>query len=728
MNSKTVSFIVLLAISVIIAFLFAGSADNGAEEYAEIEKLSRELNRANLELDAAVLSMQLGFVDDYDEVKRCEQLLEQYLTDKSRALRNEQFAEELLPLVKEKTTLITDFKSAHSISRIALAGFRHHSKNAFLEATRSESPYFRAIADLEILGSRFVTSGREDDASEFQAAISNAEQVAAENSQGLRTHSLEMALRHAKLLVLRRNELNHAIQSLMSVPIRRNTQHVLENAADEYAQRAKKARGFQFQLLIVIVGLLVLSVYQYTMLYKHKSALADANRHLESRVSARTTELATANQELETAKTEAEKLALVARYTDNAVLITNDRAEIEWVNEGYERITSYHAEEVIGKPFLEPQNGPDLDESQMATVKRAIERKEGFDVEMRRYRKDGTPIYMSIEARPIKNADGVISQFILIESDITDRVNADQERQKLNDQLVEASRAAGIAEVSTGVLHSVGNVLNSVNVSAAVIESQIRRSSLTKLELVADLISEHKDDFGKFVNEDARGRKIPHFISKVTDALREEHFKFTNEFEDLLDNVEHIKEIVAVQQGLAKSRGLYQTVNAKDLIDRALVANKGKIRNYQVRTKVNVAEGVTEFVSDKRKILQILINLITNAKDALFESKATNPQIVVSVTQSNECITIEVADNGPGIPCKDLNRIFQHGFTTKEMGHGFGLHSSANAATELGGSLVAKSDGPGKGAVFQLTLPLNPDSSERSGHPPRVLCEEVASC
>jgi signal transduction histidine kinase len=66
---------------------------------------------------------------------------------------------------------------------------------------------------------------------------------------------------------------------------------------------------------------------------------------------------------------------------------------------------------------------------------------------------------------------------------------------------------------------------------------------------------------------------------------------------------------------------------------------------------------------------------------------------------------ITVTDNGVGIPPENMARIFNHGFTTKKDGHGFGLHSGANAAKEMGGSLTAHSDGPGKGATFTLELP-----------------------
>ena len=69
---------------------------------------------------------------------------------------------------------------------------------------------------------------------------------------------------------------------------------------------------------------------------------------------------------------------------------------------------------------------------------------------------------------------------------------------------------------------------------------------------------------------------------------------------------------------------------------------------------------------------------------------------------------ISVADNGIGIPAENLTRIFAHGFTTRKHGHGFGLHSSALAASEMGGALRVQSDGHGCGATFTIELPLSP--------------------
>ena len=170
-------------------------------------------------------------------------------------------------------------------------------------------------------------------------------------------------------------------------------------------------------------------------------------------------------------------------------------------------------------------------------------------------------------------------------------------------------------------------------------------------------------------------------------------------------NVEHIKEIISVQQTMAKSSGLMQELHGSEIIRDVLTADKESLRNHAIDVQQLVADPDPTFTSDKHRILQILINLVRNAKDALIEAQVAAPKITLRVWEENDEVCFEVADNGIGIDQDSINKIFQHGFTTKKHGHGFGLHSSANAATEIGGHLSVASGGARKGAQFVLRIP-----------------------
>ena len=95
-----------------------------------------------------------------------------------------------------------------------------------------------------------------------------------------------------------------------------------------------------------------------------------------------------------------------------------------------------------------------------------------------------------------------------------------------------------------------------------------------------------------------------------------------------------------------------------------------------------------------------------NAKYACDDSGRPDKQLLVQVKGAGERVRIAIIDNGVGIAPENMAKLFRHGFTTREAGHGFGLHSGALTARELGGSLTARSDGPGCGAAFVLELPL----------------------
>src|SRR6202050_1000830 len=178
----------------------------------------------------------------------------------------------------------------------------------------------------------------------------------------------------------------------------------------------------------------------------------------------------------------------------------------------------------------------------------------------------------------------------------------------------------------------------------------------------------------------------------------------------LRGNVEHIKEIVAMQQSYARRSGVTDIVDIRTLVEDSLRMNEGAFSRHGV-TLVRDFQEVPLITVDKHKVLQILVNVIRNAKYACDEAKAGERRVTVRVRAANDSVLISVIDTGVGIPKENLNRIFNHGFTTRPDGHGFGLHSSALAAKALGGSLHAESAGPGQGATFTLTLPFaSPES------------------
>ncbi len=179
---------------------------------------------------------------------------------------------------------------------------------------------------------------------------------------------------------------------------------------------------------------------------------------------------------------------------------------------------------------------------------------------------------------------------------------------------------------------------------------------------------------------------------------------------DVCRHTEHIGSIVKLQQRYARTpQQLFEPVDLGELVEDALRINQAALGRHSVKVERYLAD-VPAVLTEKHKVLMILVNLISNAKYAMDDVPEEARRMSVKLERSAAGrILIEVRDNGVGIAPEMITRIFQHGFTTREEGHGFGLHSSALAAQELGGSLSAHSEGPGQGATFTLELPAVPE-------------------
>ena len=291
-----------------------------------------------------------------------------------------------------------------------------------------------------------------------------------------------------------------------------------------------------------------------------------------------------------------------------------------------------------------------------------------------------------------------------LEKEIEERIRMELENKRVHRELLEKSRLAGMAEIATNVLHNIGNVLNSVNVSATLVADQARKSKVAQLAKAVALLDKHAADLADFMTRDPKGMQVRDYLRQLSNHLVEEQQISIAELESLRKNIEHIKDIVTMQQNYAKISGLTEVVNVADLVEDSLRMNEGALQRHKVLL-VREYLDVPPISVEKHKVLQILVNLIRNAKHACQDSGRVDPRLTVRVANGEGRIKISVADNGIGISPENLARIFNHGFTTRKNGHGFGLHSGALAAKEMGGSLAVQSDGPGKGATFTLELP-----------------------
>jgi signal transduction histidine kinase len=317
---------------------------------------------------------------------------------------------------------------------------------------------------------------------------------------------------------------------------------------------------------------------------------------------------------------------------------------------------------------------------------------------------DGSNIWFMTTKVPWRNQDGEIIGTFGTSRDISDLKNAEAKIEETHKQLLETSRHAGMAEIATNVLHNIGNVLNSVNVSASLVVDNVKKSKAANLAKVAAMLREHEHDLGTFITSDAKGRQLPVYLGQLSEQLLADQKGAVHELDLLVKNIEHIKDVVSMQQNYARVSGVKEIINIRELVEDGLRMNAGALARHRVEV-IREFGDVPQINVDKHRVLQILVNLIRNAKYACDESGRADRRLTVRVANGEGRIKISVADNGVGIPPENLTRIFNHGFTTRKDGHGFGLHSGALAAMEMGGSLAVQSDGPGKGATFTLELP-----------------------
>jgi len=325
--------------------------------------------------------------------------------------------------------------------------------------------------------------------------------------------------------------------------------------------------------------------------------------------------------------------------------------------------------------------------------------------------RDGTATWVTTSKMPLRGLDGKVIGTFGISRDITEQKKFETELERTNKKLVHASRQAGMAEVATNVLHNVGNVLNSVNTSFQQVQELTARTNIDNIEKLAAMLSDNVDQ-PNFLRDDERGAQVPSYLKMVAEQITSDREKVEAELASTKRHLEHIKTIVAMQQQFATSSHVIEETNLAQLIEDAVVISSSSLIRHNISLVRDYPAKIVISI-DQHQVMQILVNLIRNAKHACQAASRSDAQIKISVIRSDENIQVIVKDNGIGIATDNLLKLFSHGFTTKKNGHGFGLHSGANCAQAMGGSLEATSEGLGQGAAFTLTLPVHPKGARQ---------------
>ncbi|MDB5944637.1 MAG: sensor signal transduction histidine kinase [Ramlibacter sp.] len=384
-----------------------------------------------------------------------------------------------------------------------------------------------------------------------------------------------------------------------------------------------------------------------------------------------------------------------------------DMREVHFVSPGFERIWGRPMRTLYGSPekwveYIVPE-----DRERVVNVFSGLSAGlRSLDVEYRITRPDGEIRWIRARGFQVRDAQDRLVRNTGIITDITPRKNAEEQLEATQAQLMQASRRAGMAEIATNVLHNVGNILNSVNVSASMVRGTVRKSRARGLSRAVDLLREHEGALAGFLTQDERGRQLPAYLGAITKALHEEQQAMIEELDHLTRSIDHITEVVTAQQSRARSGGVFETAQMGALVEEALRMSADALLRAGVAVVRDFAP-VPAARLDRALVLQVLVNLIGNARTALERAPEALRRITLRVgLAEGERLRVAVQDEGEGIAPETMARLFTHGFTTRKHGHGFGLHSCKQAAAEMGGSLAAHSNGPGLGATFTLELPI----------------------
>ncbi|WP_161603319.1 sensor histidine kinase [Blastopirellula marina] len=297
-------------------------------------------------------------------------------------------------------------------------------------------------------------------------------------------------------------------------------------------------------------------------------------------------------------------------------------------------------------------------------------------------------------------------------SQTLERAQANSRLQELNSKLIDSARHAGMAEVATGVLHNVGNALNSVNTSLSFLRESTTQSSIDDLRRTLDFVTNQSGSLEEFMTSHPKRTLIFPMLSELDARLQTEKETLLAGVEDLRRHVDHINKIVAVQQSLARVQCVLEPTDLTQVLTKAIEWQSDALRHHRVEIASDFSE-LPLLQLDKHRILEIFGNLLKNAIESIVEAQAPQRRIHVCIRQfRNDRVAIEVKDSGIGVQPENLNNIFTFGFTTKSNGHGFGLHGASLSAKQMGGRLEIESDGIGHGALFRIVLPFVPVAEE----------------
>jgi PAS domain S-box-containing protein len=352
------------------------------------------------------------------------------------------------------------------------------------------------------------------------------------------------------------------------------------------------------------------------------------------------------------------RLAAAVESAVDAVVITDPRGTIRYVNPAFEKITGYSREEIDGQPLSVLSGGAQAGPFALG-MRETVTREGAWTGRLTGKRKDGLLYEEECTYSPIRSVSGEIVNYVFIKRDITEKLRLESIAQAVDTM-------NNIGYIFSGVRHEIGNPVNAVimnlsllkskleTVDKAAIEKYVDRA-LTNCEKVEYLLRGLRS-FNLYEKPDLQNVAMAGFLEKFIDLVKEDFHK----------------------KGIT--------------IDTFVAAE--------------------QVYADPRVLQQVLLNLFTNAADALKER--ADPRITVSVSPAGGMVRIRVHDNGHGIPEDRLKDLFKPFHTSKSTGTGLGLVIVKKMITMMNGTVVITS-ALGKGTSVDIFIPAGREREPSEG-------------
>lgn len=444
-------------------------------------------------------------------------------------------------------------------------------------------------------------------------------------------------------------------------------------------------KTWTFQILVLLaLGALIYAYGRYRVFKLNKE-----KEDLEEKIKDRTRELEEEKLKLEEANLELEKLSLVASETDNAVLIFDNSGKLEWVNDGFSRLTGYSQGEV---EELKQQHSLDMTPGSETRrlLDEIIRNNSSVQYESQLPHKNGNSIWVISTLTPILNEKGELRKIVIIDLDISDRKKAEEKVKQVNEKLEQ------LVEVRTKALAEANDQLQVENQEHIKTANQLTVINRELDQFVYRASHDLKGPLASLMGlfNIARGELEDNPVAlRYLDLMERSGSRLDNILVDLI-------EVTQVKQGKTE----FEPIIPQELVAEVFELLQDKPGYEKMVFEKDIPEGLV-LVSDKKLIRSIFQNFIENSAKYRDPQKE-NPKSSVFVRLEGDFFMIRVSDNGIGIEDHLKDKVFQMFFrgTHQAGGSGLGLYIVKQAIEKLGGSLEMETEF-GKGTTMTARIP-----------------------